>query len=417
MSDNKIILPNRENLVRIEKHNNDIKVIMCDTKQKTTINVYCDGKYSYKHIVKDHNGCYILKNINDANNVRVKLSNNKKVYATSNTLYMSDNNDSREKRTNETVTGYLSSYKHYQVFSFTVYEAVKILLKATPDFDLYANWDNTNSWQFRSETWSGNETLDIPKPEHSRILYVLVYRYSGSGSFSLQLQPQIQSTENIYWTGYKKKKALISGISDYLNISDLSYCDEDVMDWYNYLTSQGYECRVLGDSHPMNFPRYDGLATKNNMRNAVKSLVTSANYGDTIAFITSGHGAGDGIGNSYLCTYDGLEYNDTELYHDIKQFDGNKIVIVDHCFSGGFADNLDDLPNMFFGATCSKAGYGYDMGEFKNGAFTYAWQEILHTTEPTTLVNQFHMVKEIYEGSDDRIDEPMYICTNNELHF
>jgi hypothetical protein len=57
------------------------------------------------------------------------------------------------------------------------------------------------------------------------------------------------------------------------------------------------------------------------------------------------------------------------------------------------------------------------MSEFKNGAFTYAWQEILHTTEPPSLGNHFHMVKEIYEGSDDLIDEPMYICTNNELHF
>jgi len=189
------------------------------------------------------------------------------------------------------------------------------------------------------------------------------------------------------------------------------------MDWYNYLTSQGYECHVLGDSHPMNFPRYDGLATKNNMRNAVKSLVSSANDGDTIAFITSGHGAGDGLGNSYLCTYDGLEYNDTELYSDLKAFNGNKIVIVDHCFSGGFADNLNQLPNIFFGATCSKSGYGYDMGQFQNGAFTYAWQEILHTTEPTTLVEQFFMVKEIYQGSGSIADEPVYICTNENLAF
>jgi hypothetical protein len=388
---------------------------MPDNKEKTTINVYYDGKYSHKHIVREHNGYYILNNIIDINNVRVKLSTNKKVYATSNTLYMKDNNKSRDKRTHETVTGYLSYHKQFQVFRFTVSDAIKILLKATPDFDLYANWDDSHSWHFRSETWSGNETLDIPKPVQPRTLYVLVYRYSGSGSFSLQLQPQTE--ENICWTSHIKKKALISGISDYLNISDLSYCDEDVMDWYNYLTSQGYECRVLGDSHPMNFPRYDGLATKNNMRNAIRTLVTYANQGDTIAFITSGHGSGDGIGNSYLCTYDGLEYTDTELHNDLKQFDGNKIVIVDHCFSGGFADNLKNLPNIFFGATCSKSGYGYDMGDFKNGAFTYAWQEILHTTAPTTLVNQFHMVKEIYEGSDKLIDEPMYICTNNKMHF
>ena len=57
------------------------------------------------------------------------------------------------------------------------------------------------------------------------------------------------------------------------------------------------------------------------------------------------------------------------------------------------------------------------MGQFQNGAFTYAWQEILHTTDPTTLVEQFFMVKEIYQGSGSIADEPVYICTNNDLKF
>jgi hypothetical protein len=66
------------------------------------------------------------------------------------------------------------------------------------------------------------------------------------------------------------KMALLSGISDYLNISDLNYCDEDVTDWYNYLTEQGYECRVLGDTKPTNFPRFDGIATKKIYKNQLK---------------------------------------------------------------------------------------------------------------------------------------------------
>ena len=50
--------------------------------------------------------------------------------------------------------------------------------------------------------------------------------------------------------------AVIVGISDYLYISDLSYCDEDATDWYNYLNNvMGYDnIRVLGDSHTSNYP-------------------------------------------------------------------------------------------------------------------------------------------------------------------
>ena len=45
--------------------------------------------------------------------------------------------------------------------------------------------------------------------------------------------------------GVQGKYAIISGISDYKNISDLSYCDEDATDWYNYLKRLGYQCRVI----------------------------------------------------------------------------------------------------------------------------------------------------------------------------
>jgi hypothetical protein len=118
-----------------------------------------------------------------------------------------------------------------------------------------------------------------------------------------------------------------------------------------------------------------------------------------------------------LCTYDGASYNDTELHDDMKDFNGNKIVIIDHCFSGGFGDNLGTLPNTFFGATCSKSGYGYDVSKFQNGAFTYAWQEVIASHLPDTLCNLFEIVKTEYSGSAAIADEPTYICTNKDIVF
>ena len=47
--------------------------------------------------------------------------------------------------------------------------------------------------------------------------------------------------------GIVNKYALIIGISDYKAISDLSFCDEDATDWYNYLSGEGYQITLLGD--------------------------------------------------------------------------------------------------------------------------------------------------------------------------
>ena len=101
----------------------------------------------------------------------------------------------------------------------------------------------------------------------------------------------------------KQKWAVIAGVSDYKAISDLSYCDEDATDWYNYLINPDNfvdgiaytNIWVYGDGHPADFPQYDGIATEANMKAALANMVDNAGPDDTLAFITSGHGDGDGV--------------------------------------------------------------------------------------------------------------------------
>ena len=182
--------------------------------------------------------------------------------------------------------------------------------------------------------------------------------------------------------------AVIVGISDYKAISDLSYCDEDASDWYNFLKAMGFEhLTVLGDGHTNNYPRYDGLATEYNVKQAISNMVSSADADDVIAYISSGHGSGDRRGNSYLCMWDcsaGENGEDGDLwdYELAALLDGavadRIFVFLDHCFSGGFGDDLMNMPNkahVYLTTTCTEKGYGYDDSTHQNGAWTYYFLE------------------------------------------
>ena len=181
------------------------------------------------------------------------------------------------------------------------------------------------------------------------------------------------------------KYAVVVGISDYKAISDLSYCDEDATDWYNHLAGAmtfNY-IYVYGDGHTANYPKYDGKATEYTVKQALTNMVQLADSDDIICFMSSGHGSGNGKGSSYLCMWDssagenGENGNlyDTELADILEHSIANRIfVFLDHCFSGGFGDNMMGMPNkshVYLTTTCTANGYGYDEPSFLNGAWTY----------------------------------------------
>jgi hypothetical protein len=184
--------------------------------------------------------------------------------------------------------------------------------------------------------------------------------------------------------------AVIAGVSDYKAISDLSYCDEDATDWYDYLISIGYldeNIIVLGDGHTNNFPKHDGYATEANTKAALESVIAMADEDDVISYITSGHGSGDGRGNSYICSWDcgsGESGEDGDFYDyelaAILETSVSKIhVFIDHCYSGGFGPELMALgnaANIYCSTTCSDNGYGYDDPGSQNGAWTHQFLEV-----------------------------------------
>lgn len=262
-----------------------------------------------------------------------------------------------------------------------------VLTCGSADFDLYGRLGaepTTSTYDWRGYT-SGGEEVTFNTPG-AGTWYIMVRSYSGTGSYGL--------TVTITYggggggggdgDGVVHKWAVIVGISDYKAISDLSYCDEDATDWYNYLNNvMDYDyIRVLGDTHTSNYPSYYAVANEANVK-ACLTWLGGADGDDEVAFISSGHGSGTGTGSSYLCMWDsgsgesGQDGNiyDTELDNYVGAWAAGEIFIfLDHCYSGGMIPEIAALSNhanVYMTTTCTQNGYGYDDSAHQNGAWTY----------------------------------------------
>ena len=223
------------------------------------------------------------------------------------------------------------------------------------------------------------------------------------------------------------KYAVIVGISDYKELDgddDLDYCDEDATDWYNHLVNNlGWESdNIKVEGHSGNYPKYSGLATEYNVNEALDWLVSEADDSDIIAFITAGHGGGDGYGSSYLCMWDYLDGEDgedgvlydTELDSILNESSADKIfVFLDNCYSGGFGSELMSIDNsihVYLTTTCTESGSGYDYPPESNGKWTYyfleySWQDEYESDVYASMEDVFDYAHDDYDP-DYAIDEP-----------
>jgi hypothetical protein len=299
-----------------------------------------------------------------------------------------------------------------------------VLTCGTADFDTYGRFNaqpTTSTYDWRGYT-SGGEENTVTSPAQGRH-YIMVDYYSGSGAYQLTATVIYGGGGGGTW-GTGGKYAIIVGISDYQSISDLSYCDEDATDWYNFMIGRGYECHVYGDTHTTNYPRYDGLATEANVRAAMQELANHAVSGNSVAFITSGHGSGTGTGSSYLCMYDCSGsagcYYDTELAADCDNFvTGVKVfVFIDHCYSGGMGPELMNMPNkatVYCTTTCTANGYGYDDSAHQNGAWTYEFLKYLVPSPTSSMESIFDQAAASYPHTGG--DAPMEFDGNTGSYF
>ncbi len=181
----------------------------------------------------------------------------------------------------------------------------------------------------------------------------------------------------------QNKYAVIVGISDYEAISDLSYCDEDATDWYNYLNGLGYTIKLFGD--PTNsYPQFDGLATEYNVKTALAEFIALADEDDIIVFASSGHGT-TYTGGETICMWDYASgengedgsFTDVEMASVFEPAVSKVFIFLDHCYSGGMNEVMSNAnaANFYLTTTCTDSGYGYDNSQYQNGAWTYWFLE------------------------------------------
>lgn len=99
----------------------------------------------------------------------------------------------------------------------------------------------------------------------------------------------------------------IVGISNYVAINDLTYCDEDATDWYNYLSGLGYTIKLFGNG-TNSCSQWDGYATEYNIKTALADFIAQADENDIIIFASSSRGST--YSGKIICCWDyGLREN------------------------------------------------------------------------------------------------------------
>lgn len=186
---------------------------------------------------------------------------------------------------------------YYEIFAYEGEISVSVSWVGSYDIDCYiSTTPSYTSYLARGYTTSNPEVCAYTVPTGtSGTFYIGVRMYTSSA-------PSVAYDCHVVWNAEYVEPppppppptgdrwAVIAGVSDYKAISDLSYCDEDASDWYNYLLGLGYgaaNMRVLGDTHTSNYPAYYAVATEYNTKASLDWLATVADAGHVVNFITS----------------------------------------------------------------------------------------------------------------------------------
>jgi len=191
--------------------------------------------------------------------------------------------------------------------------------------------------------------------------------------------------------------AVIVGVSDYAEINDLEYCDDDARELSHELSP------ILGEDHIKVLT--NASATKQNIEEAVTDwLALSEDTNDTVLLFFSGHG-----GWEFICPYDSLiYYYDNDIFGDeldgwLDTLDSEKIiVIVDSCVSGTFLKEVSRNGRVILTA-CSPDESAYDDSILEQGVFSYYILEAFREFEASdTNDNSELSIEEIFDYARPR---------------
>lgn len=179
------------------------------------------------------------------------------------------------------------------------------------------------------------------------------------------------------------RKALCVGIDSYEHIDDLHGCVNDANAVKAALERNGdntlnFDVRMLSATSESTY------ITKSALKDAISELFKGDS--EIALFYFAGHGCIDEMGG-YLCTSEISRADDSLSLNDIMYFASrsqakNKVIILDSCFSGAIADNIE-MPNYAvlkegttILAACGKDEYSNEINN--SGVFTSLLVEALY---------------------------------------
>ena len=227
------------------------------------------------------------------------------------------------------------------------------------------------------------------------------------------------------------KKAVCIGINNYPgSANDLQGCVNDANDWAAHLQGRGFDVTVM----------LDAQATRQNVKNALSSLISATAAGDVAVFTYSGHGtnvldtSGDepDTHDEALYVYDGTVIDDEirEILNAIHP-QATLVVISDSCFSGtvtrvvargkprfvppaGWAPGMPptkarkqlllpeaDMPEVLL-TGCSDSEYSYDasIDGRPNGAMTYMALKAIKENPQATYAQFYTRLRQLLPSTD-----------------
>ena len=184
-----------------------------------------------------------------------------------------------------------------------------------------------------------------PGPGHRRMFLRAIALFVCAAIFALAFSGCEFFPTNASTLG-GNKYAVVVGINDYINGSDLNYCVADAESMEKMLEDAGWTVNPItaesGEAIKKN-------ATKSAIETALKSVPADTT---TFLFYYSGHGSIDYSDDAYIVPsdYDGS----VSSLISATEFSGwldsvtatNKSVILDSCYSGGFVDAGDSVDSI-----------------------------------------------------------------------
>ena len=184
-----------------------------------------------------------------------------------------------------------------------------------------------------------------------------------------------ESFQKDYW-------AVLIGINDYPGSSnDLPFSINEILSFRNTLLDGGN----WQDSHIQVLT--DSDATEDGVFDALNWLDENEDENDISIIYYAGH-ASQNSSNERLQIYD-YSISDIDLDAKLDEMEGDIIIILDCCYSGGFIDELGQRGRIVL-AACQNDGYAYQDVNLKSGIFGYfvnfSLQKITKSTEGTFLI-------------------------------